>query len=273
MIRCPGCGHDNSDDAQFCERCGTDIPVVCPACKRQNNPGARFCRHCRSQIGDPAEVTVSAELSTAPSEALPAFFREGRYMVKEFLGEGARKKVYLCHDTLLDRDVAFALIKTEGLDETGRQRILREAQTMGRLGEHPNNVQLFDLGDERGQPYMVMPVMSGGDVQGLIQQAPDRRLPLEQAIAIAENVCLGLEFAHSQGVVHRDLKPGNVWLTSDGTARIGDFGLAVSMDRSRLTSEGMMVGTAFYMPPEQATGGQVTSAATCTHWGRCCTRW
>ena len=207
--------------------------------------------------GSPTEATVSVQPPGPPSEAPPAFFKDGRYVVKEFLGEGARKKVYLVHDTLLDRDVAFALIKIEGLDETGRQRILREAQTMGRLGDHPNIVQLHDLGDERGQPYMVMPVMSGGDVQRLMERAPDRRLPLEQAIAIAENVCLGLEFAHSQGIVHRDLKPGNVWLTSDGTARIGDFGLAVSMERSRLTSEGMMMGTVSYMPPEQATGGQV----------------
>ncbi len=90
---------------------------------------------------------------------------------------------------------------------------------------------------------MVTELMAGGDVEGVIEDATDHRLPLEQAIAITKETCRGLEFAHSRGIVHRDLKPGNVGLTGEGTAKIGDFGLAVAIDRSRLTTEGMMVGT------------------------------
>ena len=174
------------------------------------------------------------------------------------MGEGGKKKVYLAHDTTLDREVAFALIKTEGLDDTSRTRIQREAQAMGRLGSHQHIVTVFDLGQEAGQPYMVTEMMGGGDVEGLIDGAPDHRLALDKAINIAIETCRGLEFAHSRGIVHRDLKPGNVWLTADGVAKIGDFGLAVALDRSRLTTEGMMVGTVSYMPPEQAMGGEVT---------------
>ena len=173
----------------------------------------------------------------------PTSFANGRYQVKRFLGEGGKKKVYLAHDTTLDREVAFALIKTEGLDETSRTRIQREAQAMGRLGSHAHIVTVFDLGEEQDQPYMVAELMGGGDVEGVIEDAEDHRLPLEQAIKIAQETCRGMEFAHSRGIVHRDLKPGNVWLTSDGIAKIGDFGLAVALDRSRLTTEGMMVGT------------------------------
>ena len=114
---------------------------------------------------------------------------------------------------------------------------------MGRLGDHPNILHIHDLGEDSGQPYMVLPLMPGGDVEGLIESADDHRIPLERALQIAQEVCSGLEFAHSKGIVHRDLKPGNVWLAADGTARIGDFGLAVAVDRSRLTQEGMMVGT------------------------------
>ena len=183
--------------------------------------------------------------------------KTARYVVKEFLGEGGTKKVYLVNDTLLDRDVAFALVKMEGLDDVGRQRIMREAKTMGRLGEHSNVVQLYDLGEEAGQPYMVQPAMSGGSVEILIRESSDHGLPIDQAVGIAKQVCRGLEFAHSQGVVHRDLKPGNVWIASDGTAKIGDFGLAQSLGLSRLTAEDKVVGTPFYMVPEQAMGGEI----------------
>jgi tetratricopeptide (TPR) repeat protein len=189
--------------------------------------------------------------------------------VRRFLGEGGKKKVYLAHDTLLDRDVAFALIKSEGLDEASRIRIQREAQAMGRLGSHPHIVTVFDLGQEPstssgqapGQPYLVAELMAGGDVEAAIEAAPEHRLSLDQAIGIAQQVCRGLEFAHRRGIVHRDLKPGNVWLTAEGAAKVGDFGLAVALDRSRLTAEGMMVGTVAYMPPEQALGGEVTPRA------------
>ena len=99
---------------------------------------------------------------------------------------------------------------------------------MGRLGSHSHIVTVFDLCEEQKQPYMVTELMSGGDVEGVIEDAEDHRLPLEKAIKIAQETCRGMEFAHSRGVVHRDLKPGNVWLTADGIAKIGDCGLAVN---------------------------------------------
>jgi len=209
--------------------------------------------------GSPAPAApVAAPPVPAAQPSIPSSFASGRYQVKRFLGEGGKKKVYLAHDTLLDRDVAFALIKTDGLDDAGRLRIQREAQAMGRLGSHPHIVSVFDLGDHDGQPFLVTELMGGGDVEGLIDQAPEHRVPLAQALTIGQAVCRGLAFAHEHGIVHRDLKPGNVWLTADGVAKLGDFGLAVALDRSRLTQLGMMVGTVSYMPPEQALGGEVT---------------
>src|SRR5262245_35840646 len=202
-------------------------------------------------------------VSDAPSGSgsrAPTSFANGRYAVVKFLGEGGKKRVYLAHDTLLDRDVAFALIKTEGLDDVGRERITREAQAMGRLGSHPNIVSIFDLGETEGQPYVVTELMGGGDVEGLVEDAGGP-LAIGRALDIGKAVARGLVFAHGKGVVHRDLKPGNVWLTADGTAKIGAFGRPVAMDKTRLTVHGMMVGTVAYMPPEQALGGDVTPAA------------
>ena len=230
-----------------------------------NSEASAYLRVAERRIAENTSVAEQPQAAPGRIEGgnspLPTSFANNRYQVKKFLGEGGKKKVYLAQDTLLDREVAFALIKTQGLDEVSRTRITREAQAMGRLGSHPHIVTVFDLGQEANQPYMVTELMGGGDVEGVIEDAAEHRLPLEQAIGIATETCRGLEFAHSRGIVHRDLKPGNVWLTENVTAKIGDFGLAVAIDRSRLTSEGMMVGTVSYMPPEQAMGGEVTPKA------------
>jgi serine/threonine protein kinase len=259
-MKCPHCQSENRETAAFCGKCGQSLraEITCSHCNHPNPPENRFCDKCGKSL-----KVESATLPTASTPAVtqPTSFANGRYQVKKFLGEGGKKKVYLVHDTVLDRDVAFALIKTEKLDEISLTRIKREAQAMAKLGDHPNIMSIFDLGDHQGQPYIVLPIMSGGDVEGLIKKAPDHKLPLEQAIGITTAVCQGLAFAHSKGIIHRDIKPGNIWLSADGTTKVGDFGLAVAVDLSRLTQSGMMVGTVAYMPPEQAMGGEVTPKA------------
>jgi serine/threonine protein kinase/tetratricopeptide (TPR) repeat protein/ribosomal protein L40E len=253
-MKCPKCQAENPGGSEFCGKCGQSLRAqpACPRCGHQNPKDNEFCNKCGHRL-------LKETPSIAPSSPEPTSFVNGRYPVKKFLGEGGKKKVYLVHDTLLDRDVAFALIKTEKLDDATRARVSREARAMGRLGDHPNIVAIYDMGEHEGQPYIVIPVMPGGDVESLIEQAPEHRLPLEKAIDITKAVCRGLEFAHSKGVIHRDIKPGNIWLGADGTAKIGDFGLALAVDLSRLTQTGMMVGTVTYMPPEQAMGGKVTA--------------
>ena len=254
-MKCPKCQAELPDKAKFCGVCGQSLKAerVCTQCGQVNPQDFQFCLQCGHSLAEP--------IATPLPSVEPTSFANGRYQVKKFLGEGGKKKVYLTHDTLLDRDVAFALIKTEKLDDATRSRVSREARAMGRLGDHPNIVAIYDMGEHEGQPYIVIPVMPGGDIESLIEQAPEHRLPIEQAIDIAEAICRGLEFAHSKGIIHRDIKPGNVWLGADGTAKIGDFGLALAVDLSRMTQPGMMVGTVTYMPPEQAMGGKVTAKA------------
>jgi class 3 adenylate cyclase len=197
----------------------------------------------------------------SPGADLPASFSGGRYQVRRLLGEGGRKRVYQAYDTSLDREVALATIKTEGLDTDVLVRVRREAQAMGRLGDHPHIVTVYDIGDENGQPFIVSEYMSGGSIEDLLGRADLHRLPVAEALRIAGEVCQALEHAHARGIVHRDIKPANVWLSEDGSTRLGDFGLAVAAEQTRLTTEGMMVGTVAYMAPEQALGRDVDARA------------
>ncbi len=262
MTKCPHCQAENLAEAKFCKRCGQSLQIeaICSHCRHKNINPEKFCEQCGKPLI--AETTTgSTQVPFVPAEPLyhePTSFAGGRYRIKNLLGEGGRKRVYLVHDSVLDRDVAFAQIKTEKLDDDARARIKREAQAMGRLGDHPNIVAVYDFGEDEGKPFMVLPLLPGGDVQDLIEKAPDHRLPLDKAIGIAKAISSGLAFAHSKGFIHRDLKPGNVWLSADGTAKIGDFGLAVNIDLSRLTESGMIVGTVAYMSPEQAMAGTIT---------------
>src|SRR5262249_12759549 len=125
---------------------------------------------------------------------------------------------------------------------------------MGRLGEHPHVVTVFDAGEEDGQLYIVSQLMAGGSLEDHLVRAEGHRLPIEEILRIAEHVCRALEHAHRRGVVHRDVKPANVWLAGDRTAKLGDFGLATTLSRARLNSDGLVLGTVGYMAPEQAMG-------------------
>jgi eukaryotic-like serine/threonine-protein kinase len=263
-MRCRDCGHANPDDANFCGNCGSELAseIPCPNCGRDNAADLGFCPGCGAQLEGEAAAggaaggeagSASSNGSGGPVDA-PAQIAGGRYVVNGYLGEGGRKRVYLAHDTSLDRDVAIALVKTEGLDDAARERVRAEARAMARLGDHPAIVTVHDIGDEAGEPYIVSQYMAGGALEALLDQAPERCLDADEAIRIADCVASALEHAHSKGVIHRDLKPANVWLAEDGTAKLGDFGLAFSLDRSRLTRTGTIVGTVAYMAPEQAIG-------------------
>ncbi|HET8975732.1 MAG TPA: protein kinase [Solirubrobacterales bacterium] len=223
----------------------------CPACGNENREGARFCDSCGT------ELTVSApRLSPVPDrplpESVPAEIAGGRYRVRRFLGEGGRKQVYLADDTAAGREVAVALFDTEHVAAAVQARTKREAQAMSKLGDHPHVVSVLDTGEQDGNPFIVSEYMPGGDVEALLA-AEGGRLEVERAVAVAADVTRALEHAHARGIVHRDLKPANVWLDDDGSARLGDFGLATTEARARV-SMGNLVGTVAYLPPEQAVG-------------------
>ena len=138
---------DQRDWTKVCQL-AQDVMVLEP----DNADAIKFLAAAERGAGGSATPPMSQATASAPTPAIisdqPASFANGRYQVKQFLGQGGKKQVYLAQDTTLDREVAFALIKTDGLDETSRTRIQREAQAMGRLGSHPHIVTVFDLGEE-----------------------------------------------------------------------------------------------------------------------------
>ena len=228
----------------------------CPACGNENREGASFCDSCGADLREEIPAGVDAQPDEPPRGTLPGGAPEsvdrGRYRIRDFLGQGGRKHVYLADDTQEGTEVAVALFDTEGVNAAVQSRARREAAAMRKLGEHPHVVRVHDSGEEDGNPFIVSEYMPGGDVEAL-QAAEGGRLDAERAVAIAEDVTRALEHAHARGIVHRDLKPANVWLGDDGRARLGDFGLATTEGRSRV-SGGTMVGTVAYLSPEQALG-------------------
>ncbi len=181
------------------------LPLVgCAACGHTNRLGARFCEECGAALASPA---TTAESNGRPlvDLRLPDSVGGGRYKVRRLLGEGARKRVYAALDERLGREVAVAMVKTDGLDATGRERIEREARAMARLGDHAHIVTVFDVGDDEGQPFIVSQLMPGGSVAELLAAAPDHRLAIDDGLRIGLQLAGALDQAHRQGVIHRDL--------------------------------------------------------------------
>ncbi|PYV13435.1 MAG: hypothetical protein DMG07_14565, partial [Acidobacteria bacterium] len=174
--------------------------------------------------------------------------RLGKYVLAEKLGEGAMGAVYKAYDEVLDRHVA---IKTMGedirWDPELKLRFYREARSAASL-HHPNIITVHDLGEEGKIAYIVMELLDGQDLKAIIREKA--ALPLEQKLSIMVQVAEGLSHAHSRGIIHRDIKPGNLHLTRGGVAKILDFGIA-RVPSSDLTQVGTRLGTPVYMSPEQ----------------------
>ncbi|MDN3294142.1 protein kinase [Streptomyces ficellus] len=186
----------------------------------------------------------------------------GRYQLRDLLGEGGMASVYLAYDSALDRQVAIKTLHTElGREQSFRERFRREAQAVAKL-QHTNIVSVFDTGeDELGgslMPYIVMEYVEGQPL-GSVLQADIRQygaMPADKALRVTADVLAALETSHEMGLVHRDIKPGNVMMTKRGVVKVMDFGIARAMQSgvTSMTQTGMVVGTPQYLSPEQALG-------------------
>lgn len=174
----------------------------------------------------------------------------GRYRVLGLIAHGGMGSLYLARDPAIGRTIAIKLLREEFDDEAARERFAREARSTGHL-RHPNIVTVFDVGEHGHRPFIAMEYVPGETLAQLIR----RRAPLSivDRLAILEDLCAGLHFAHAAGIVHRDIKPANVILDVSGIIKILDFGLARASD-SAITNAGDQLGTLNYMSPEQVVG-------------------
>ncbi|MFC9844133.1 protein kinase [Streptomyces sp. NPDC127595] len=189
----------------------------------------------------------------------------GRYQLRDLLGEGGMASVHLAYDSVLDRQVAIKTLHTElGREQAFRERFRREAQSVAKL-THTNIVSVFDTGEDvldgMTTPYIVMEYVEGRPLGSVLDQdiAQQGAMPADKALKITADVLAALEISHEMGLVHRDIKPGNVMMTKRGVVKVMDFGIARAMQSgvTSMTQTGMVVGTPQYLSPEQALGRAV----------------
>lgn len=174
-----------------------------------------------------------------------------RYELGELVGSGGMGEVYAGRDTKLDRPVAIKFLRPDMASQADlRSRFEAEARAAGRLS-HPNVVGIFDTGEHEGRPFIVMELLSGRTLADEAAQGPSEE---KRARQVGREILSALRASHVQGVLHRDLKPGNVLLTQDGSVKVGDFGVAKMAEGMDLTQAGMVLGTPSYLAPERIAG-------------------
>ncbi|MEU8971417.1 protein kinase [Streptomyces monashensis] len=186
----------------------------------------------------------------------------GRYQLRDLLGEGGMASVHLAYDAVLDRQVAIKTLHTElGREQAFRERFRREAQAVAKL-THTNIVSVFDTGEDdlggTAMPYIVMEYIEGRPLGSVLDEDVRQygAMPADKALKVTADVLAALDISHEMGLVHRDIKPGNVMVTKRGVVKVMDFGIARAMQSgvTSMTQTGMVVGTPQYLSPEQALG-------------------
>jgi eukaryotic-like serine/threonine-protein kinase len=177
-----------------------------------------------------------------------------RYELKDVIGTGGMSSVFCAHDTLLERDVALKILhEHHARDDDYVERFRHEARAVAQLS-HPNIVTVIDRGEDDGRQYIVFEYVEGENLKQLVSRGP---LPVRRTLELGLQIGRALAFAHSQGLVHRDVKSQNVLLSEEGRAKVTDFGIARSLDGVGLTTTGTVLGTSHYIAPEQARGQHV----------------
>src|SRR5271154_414033 len=254
MMECPHCHSSNSPTAERCIKCDTPFEFS----------GATMAATAAGVLTPPrTDLDNFAKGWSLPSPAAgatgtvlaPGTLLGTRYEIVQILGQGGMGAVYKANDLELDRIVAVKVIRPElGAQPEILQRFKQEL-ILARQITHRNVIRIFDLSEANGIKFITMEFIEGQDLRSLITEKG--RVSFDEAVRIIEQVCLALDAAHSEGVVHRDLKPQNIMLDKQGRASVMDFGIARSVESGGMTQTGTLVGTPDYMSPEQVMGEHV----------------
>ncbi|WPJ90003.1 protein kinase [Facklamia hominis] len=180
-----------------------------------------------------------------------------RYVLNALIGSGGMANVFLAHDLILDRDVAVKVLRYDFQDnQDAIKRFQREAISASQL-LHPNIVEVYDVDEHEKQQYIVMEYVKGQDLKSFIREhAP---VQLELVVSIMSQIVAGIDAAHRNRIIHRDIKPQNVLITDQNVAKITDFGIAVALSDTSITQTNTLLGSVHYLSPEQARGSAATT--------------
>ena len=179
-----------------------------------------------------------------------------RYKIIKSIGEGGMANVYLAHDEILDREVAVKVLRGDlAEDDKFVRRFQREAISASSLN-HPNIVEVYDVGEDNGSYFIVMEYLDGVTLKNLVKKRG--RLSLSEVIDIMTQLTDGISCAHKSMIIHRDIKPQNVMILNDGRVKITDFGISTALNSIEMTQTNSIMGSVHYLPPEQANGEKTT---------------
>ena len=228
---------------------------TCPTCESENPEGGRFCGQCGAVLVEGAQTTPVP----------PGTIFDGKYEVRHEIGRGGMGYVYLGYDQSLGREIAIKVLPEEAnTEQSFIDRFRTEARAMAAL-DHPNIVPVYAIGQHARFHYFVMKRLDGRTVAqqlaARVEQGSDG-LDVGEVKRILVEVCRGLEHAHARALIHRDIKPGNIMVGTDGHVTLMDFGIVRPITHERLTESGRIYGTPEYLAPEQSEGLTVASTHT-----------